>query len=90
VPRPMDVFMGFVSYYAQRCYQFGINPDVDELERYNKQAKQDGCLHVEQRTIQGDDTSFRMCVACGKAHVLPAPEILDGKRYDSNHREFFR
>lgn len=82
MPRPMDVFMGVVSSYAQRCYQFKINPDLDELERYNQEAKQRECSHKRQRTISGDDHSHRMCADCTETLKLPTPNELDGKSYE--------
>jgi hypothetical protein len=82
MPRPMDVFMSVVSLYAQRCYQFKINPDLDELERYNAAAKKKECPHANQVTLTGDDYSYRMCNDCTETHNLPVPTKLDGKFYD--------
>ena len=84
MPRPMDVFMGVVSPHAQKCYQFKINPDVDELERYNLEAKKKECSHKSQRSISGDDYSYRLCVDCSETRNLPMPEVLDGKPFGGN------
>ena len=84
MPRPMDVFMGVVSHHAQKCYQFKINPDVDELERYNLEAKKRECLHNNQETITGDDYSYRVCSDCTESRNLPMPEVLDGRPFGGN------
>ena len=80
----MDVFMNVVSPHAQKCYQFKINPDVDELERYNLEAKMRECPHKNQKTISSDDYSYRMCSGCTETRNLPSPESLDGKAFDRN------
>jgi hypothetical protein len=79
----MDVFMGVVSCHAQSCYEHGINPDLDELERYNQEAKERECPHANQRNVHlDDDRSYRKCVDCTKSHDLPVPATMDGMPYE--------
>lgn len=80
----MDVFMGVVSYHAQKCYEHKINPDVDELERYNLQAKKRECLHKRQSQISMDDYEYNICVDCQETRNLPVPEVLNGKPFNVN------
>lgn len=71
--RYIDVTDNYVSYNGRRCYEFGYNPDLDELLRYNEEAKQAACPHENVQVIQGDDRTWSLCRDCGKPHV-PYPK----------------
>ena len=63
---------GVVSDVARINLEFQLNPDIEELKRYNQQAVQDACPHDEQQLVLGDHSAdYNLCLnrACGK--MLP-------------------
>lgn len=53
-----------LSAVAVHCWEFNLNPDLEELKRYNKEAKQRECRHPRAATLQGDDWTRWHCPDC--------------------------
>lgn len=63
--RPMDVVDNIHSHHYIGCYTFGLNPDLEELKRYNQEAAQRECPHQKVKTIERDDGMvFGICEDC--------------------------
>lgn len=56
---------GVISRRAVFCHEFGVNPDVDELERYNIAARSRECDHAKLRFIDTGEREFYACEGCG-------------------------
>lgn len=70
--RPMDIdWSGVVSYYGRRCLEFGLNPDVEELQRYNREAKVRACQHTRRGKAVGP---YWMCRECCSRVPEPSPK----------------
>lgn len=71
---------GVVSYPAWVCLEHNLNPDVEELERYNLEAKRAACRQDRRRAIMSEDDipwANWICQDCGSSH-LPHPATVDG------------
>ena len=58
---------GVLSATAAHNYEFGLNPDVEELKLYNREAKQRECQHlrVDYWPGNGDKADRNICRDCG-------------------------
>jgi hypothetical protein len=57
---------GVISYYAQRCHEFGLNPDVEELERHNREGASRACAHPKLVRREYED---RVTFSCPDCHL---------------------
>lgn len=80
---------GVISYRAQFCHEFGVNPDVEELERYNTEGKARECQHLRLRRHENDDE--RVWYSCPDCDLYSDPNWRD--KFDScpnYHSEYDR
>ena len=59
-----------LSWAGDRNFRFDLNPDLEELRRYNENAAQAACKHKRKRYVVVDDgRSYNACSDCRKAYV---------------------
>lgn len=60
-----SLHMDVVSASAVRCWEFGYNPDVEELKAQNARAKRAACTHPHAYYRERDDgMAFWHCPDC--------------------------
>lgn len=56
---------GVISDRARFCHEFGVNPDVEELERYNAAGRAMECDHATLEFHESDEgRSYYTCGGC--------------------------
>lgn len=64
---------GVISDAATFCHEFGENPDVEELKRYNIEAQARECDHSKLEYIDTGERTFWTCGGCD----LSDPKWMD-------------
>ena len=55
---------GVISDAARFCHEFGANPDVEELKRYNVAANARECDHAKLHWYDDGERAFYSCGGC--------------------------